>query len=137
MPKISNPVVNHHANTYDAALISDNNVAYIKQFCEGKLGHRYTINESTIRIFAHRVSNEMRTSTADMTDRIIMYILNGHRVYEIERNKHLNWEESFKNAKSVYNTVGQYSNMDPSAVKLRQRYGNSRAGGTLRFYQSG
>jgi hypothetical protein len=86
---------------------------------------------SIVRIM-QRVVGERLEPVPSMNQRVIMYICNEYRNHQGQLLKHLNWEEHYINSQKLYDSSVE-STFDTQTVKLANRLGFPRVGGTVRF----
>ena len=87
---------------------------------------------SIIRVM-QRVLEERLETIPKMNQRVIMYIMNEFRNHQLEINKVMNWEENYTASQKLYDPIAQSSHK-PINIKLANRLGKQRVGGTLNFY---
>lgn len=69
-----------------------------------------------------------------MNQRAIMYITNEFRNHQLEVDKHLRWEAGFWQASQLYDPLVNSVQYDPQNIKLANRLGYPKVGGTQRYY---
>jgi len=92
------------------------------------------ISEADIKKVMQRVMGERMESVPKMNQRVIMYITNEFRDHQLDVNKHLRWDENKHFAETLYDPISCNLRADPYNVKLSNRFGRARVGGTARFY---
>lgn len=65
--------------------------------------------------------------------RVIAYIVDHYNNYLREGNVHRSWAEHFRDSQLIINPVGK-TGPDFNAVKVANRYGECRVGGSLNFH---
>lgn len=80
------------------------------------------------------VMTEKFESIPKMNQRVIMYITNEFRTHQIQRNKHMLLEEYYPLSQSLYDPSSLTARFDSQSVKLANRFGQPKVGGTARFY---
>lgn len=113
------------------------NIEWIRKVVQQNLNFdfRNTIlidDESIVRVM-QRILSERLEEIPRMNQRVIMEIVNEIRTEQIEVNKHLKWQEGYAYSQQVYDTVGK-KGPDVSSIKLANRLGKPRVGGTVSFY---
>jgi|688.fasta_scaffold70665_4 hypothetical protein len=69
-----------------------------------------------------------------LNQRVIMYATNEYRVYQLDIDKHLKWEAHFTLSQRLYDPSVEIIKYDPQTVYPPNRLGNTKVGGTTRFY---
>ena len=129
--------------TRPAGFFNEENV----QFIQGMIAHvlhrefqhpsgapvRIDISRGDIARIMQRVAEERIESIPKMNQRVVMYICNDFRTHEIQRDKHMRWEESFRFATKLYDPTSGRASVDTKQYKLPNRLGKPKVGGTLRF----
>ncbi len=88
--------------------------------------------EDIVRIL-QRVLEERLQSIPKMNQRVVMYITNDFRNHQLEVEKNLNYEKNYYLSQRLYDpTVGR--GPDTQKIKLANRLGKPKVGGTARFY---
>ncbi len=114
----------------------NDNIEFLRKKVADVLGRTYVqrINvdrASVIRIM-QRVIGERAEPVVKMNERVIMYIVNEFLNHQETVNKHANWEEHYIESQRLYDpTVGR--GPDLQRIKLANRLGKARVGGTTRF----
>ena len=88
---------------------------------------------SIIRIMQRALTDRIE-SIPRMNERAVMMICNEVRNHQGERTKHLKWEDHFFVSQQLHDPTVGISRYDPSMIKLANRLGKRRVGGTTRFY---
>ncbi len=88
---------------------------------------------SIIRLM-ERVAIERLDPIPKMNQRVVMYATNEFRVHQLDVNKKLKWEEFYTLSQRLYDPSVESSKYDPQNIKLKNRLGASKVGGTTRFY---
>lgn len=95
---------------------------------------RITVPPGDIVRIMQRVIEERLETIPRMNQRVIMYLTNEFRNHQIQRDKHMRWEEFYVQSQRLYDpTVGSVRT-DPQTIKLPNRLGKLKVGGTQRFY---
>lgn len=112
------------------------NVEFIKNKVTEVLQKEYiqpvNVDHASIIRIMGRVLEERLESVPKMNQRVVMYITNDFRNHQIDLIKRLNWEEGFKSSQKLYDPISQ-AGIDTKFIKLSNRLGKSRMGGTARF----
>ncbi len=90
---------------------------------------------SIIRIMS-RVLLEKHESIPKMNQRVIMYITNEFRVYQLQLNKNMQYEGHYALSQRLYDPTTETSKFDMQSVhsNIANNLGRTQVGGTLRFY---
>jgi hypothetical protein len=86
---------------------------------------------SVIRIM-QRVLEERSEPIVRMNQRVLMYLTNEVRNHQYNVQKHLNWEEHYIESQRLYDPTTERG-PDLQKIKLSNRLGKPRIGGTSRF----
>ncbi len=86
---------------------------------------------SVIRIM-QRVLGERLEPVVKMNQRVLMYLSNEFRTHQEEARKHANWEEHYIESQRLYDPTVERG-PDLQHIKLSNRLGSARVGGTVRF----
>jgi hypothetical protein len=81
-----------------------------------------------------RVLEERVDPIPKLNERVLMYAMNDFIVHQLDMDKHLRWEENYVHSQSLYDPTADIRRYDPSMVKMSNRLGFPRAGGSQRFY---
>lgn len=115
----------------------DDNIEFIRSKTADILKKQFTQDiifdrASVIRVM-QRVIEERRESVPKMNQRVIMYLCDEFRDHQINVNKHLRWEENYIESQRIYDPTLSRG-PDIYSIKLANRLGKPRVGGTQRFY---
>lgn len=115
---------------------TERNIEFVKEKIAEVLSREYVQkiiidNASIVRIM-QRVVEERLEPIPSMNQRVIMYITNEYRNHQDQLQKHLNWEEHYKSSQKLYDASVERT-FDTQIVKLSNRLGRPRVGGTQRF----
>lgn len=93
---------------------------------------------SIARLMERAISgpNSRIETIAKMNQRVVMYATNDFRNHQLEANKHMKWESGYRLSQRLYDPSVEVSRYDPQAIKLANRLGVQKVGGTSRFYFS-
>ncbi len=64
----------------------------------------------------------------------VMYATNEYRVHQLEVDKHLRVEAGYTSSQLLYDPIVEVSQFDGQNIKLANRLGYPKVGGTTRFY---
>src|SRR5205809_464165 len=85
---------------------------------------------SVIRVM-QRVMEERAEPIVKMNQRVLMYLTNEVRVHQYDARKHENWEEHYVESQRLYDPTTERG-PDLQSIKLANRLGKDRVGGTTR-----
>lgn len=99
----------------------------VEKMLKSSFDKTYTVDDPSILRIMHRVLEERLECIDRMLERSTMYIVSEIKQFEIERNKHLKWENEYRFSQSPYNISAR---LGPPlhGIKL------SKQPTTLRFY---
>lgn len=86
---------------------------------------------SVVRIM-QRVLDERLETIPKMNQRVIMYLVNEYRVHQADLHKKFKWEEHYIESQRLYDPTTARG-PDLQNIKLANRLGKPRVGGTSRF----
>lgn len=86
---------------------------------------------SVVRVM-QRVLEERLESIPKMNQRVIMYLTNEYRNHQFQARRNLNFEEHYVESQRLYDPTVERG-PDMGNIKLANRLGRSRVGGTVRF----
>jgi hypothetical protein len=87
---------------------------------------------SVIRVM-QRIIEERMEDIPKMNQRVVMELVNEIRTHQIDVNKRLKWEKGYTQSQLLYDPVG-LKGPDVSSIKLANRLGKPKVGGTVGFY---
>lgn len=87
---------------------------------------------SVIRIM-QRVMAERLEPVPRMNERVLMYLTNEYRNHQADLHKKMKWEEHYVESQRLYDPTVERG-PDLENIKLANRLGKPRVGGTVRFY---
>lgn len=88
-------------------------------------------NASIIRIM-QRVLGERLEPVPRMNERVLMYLCNEFRNHQADLHKKMKWEEHYIESQRLYDPTVERG-PDMGNIKLANRLGKPRIGGTVRF----
>ena len=88
---------------------------------------------SIIRIMERALLDRIET-VPKMNERVLMIITNEFRVHQLEVDKNLKLEAHYFSSQLLYDPSVEVVRYDPQAIKLANRLGYPRTGGSFRFY---
>jgi len=88
---------------------------------------------SIIRVMS-RVLEERIEPVVKMNQRVVMTICNEFRVHQLQVDKHLKWEAHYFSSQQLYDPTVEISRYDSQNIKLANRLGWDKVGGSKRFY---
>ena len=87
---------------------------------------------SVIRIM-QRVMAERLEPIPRMNERVLMYLTNEYRNHQADLHKKMKWEDHYIESQRLYDPTVERG-PDLANIKLANRLGKPRVGGTARFY---
>ena len=116
----------------------EDNIRFIQKKITDVLLREFTqsilIDRASIIRVMQRIIEERIEPVPRMNERVIMSITNEFRVHQASAQKHMNWESNYVLSQRLYNPAGEVGFLDSQSVKLNNRLGKPRVGGTVRFY---
>jgi hypothetical protein len=113
------------------------NVEFIKEKIRNNLRIDYKqdilIDNASIMRIMQRVYEERLESIPRMNQRVVMYAANEWRNYQVEADKHLKWSGKYIESQRLYDPTTERGPFIAD-LKLSNRLGRPRVGGTTRFY---
>jgi hypothetical protein len=111
------------------------------EFIQSKISHVLSIefkqnvivDIASIKRIMQRVVEERIEAIPKMNQRVVMYITNEFRNHQLTANKHLNWEGHYFQSQRLYDPTVERGPF-LTGIKLKNRLGKPRVGGTTRFY---
>jgi hypothetical protein len=88
-------------------------------------------NASVVRIM-QRVLEERLEPVPRMNERVLMYLCNEFRNHQSDLHKKMKWEEHYIESQRLYDPTVERG-PDMGKIKLANRLGKPRVGGTVRF----
>jgi len=119
-----------------AGFFDEENITFIREKVAHVLGlefaQRVNVDRASVVRIMQRVLGERLEDIPRMNQRVIMYITNDVRNHQAELKKHMNWEEHYILSRQLYDPSAERT-FDTMIVKLKNRFGLPRVGGTMRF----
>jgi len=81
-----------------------------------------------------RIIEERLESIPKMNERVVMTITNDFRNHQQERKRNMRWEEFYPLSQSLMDINAGSQKFDQQIIKLPNRLGYDRVGGSQRFY---
>lgn len=114
------------------------NVNFIRNKIQEVLRINFTqtieIPNEDIKKVMLRILSEKLEEIPMMNQRVIMSIVDEFRTYQINVEKRMWWMQESRNSTSLIDLSEGVARYDPGNIKLANRLGNPRVGGTVRFY---
>lgn len=101
-----------------------------------EFNQRILVDRGSIIKIMERVLTERIETIPKMNQRVVMIITNEYRNHQLEASKHLKWEANYVLSQRLYDPSTSMSRFDQNNIKLANRLGIPRVGGTLRFYST-
>lgn len=117
---------------------SEENVKFIQQKIVEVLQQNFTqtvnISRGDIKKIMLRILAERLEEIPMMNQRVVMTIVDEFRTHEIDVEKRLWWADRYKYTQVLQDDTEGVARYDPAGIKLANRLGEPRVGGTSRFY---
>jgi len=126
------------SNNYPHELFDEDVILFIQSkisetlFREFK--QRILVSRADIIRTMGRVVSERFDGIKKVIQRTVMEICSDFRREQLTIDKHLKWEAHYNLSQRLYDPSVESSKSDPSSIKLANRLGLQRVGGTARFY---
>lgn len=112
------------------------NIEFLRSKIAEVLGRTYTqkvnFDKASIVRIMQRVLDERLETIPKMNQRVIMYCTSEYLNHEQQIHKHLKWEENYIESQRLYDPMVERG-PDMARIKLANRLGKPRVGGTVRF----
>lgn len=110
------------------------------EFLRGKIAEilqrtyvqKINFDRASIIRYMQRVISERLETVAKMNQRVIMYAVNEYLNHQSDIHKKLKWEENYIESQRLYDPTVERG-PDLQNIKLANRLGYPRVGGTVRF----
>lgn len=106
----------------------------IKQVLKREFTQEILVDRASIIRVMSRVLEEKNETIPKMNQRTIMYITNEFRNHQIQTNKHLRWDENFRQSQLFYDPTVNSGKFDSQLLIQKTWLGKPKVGGTVRFY---
>ena len=117
---------------------SAENVSFIQKKLVEILHINFTqaiqVSKGDIKKIMLRILSEKLEEIPMMNQRVLMTIVDEFRNHEIDVHKRLWWSERSKFTQLLQDPTEGVARYDPGGIKLANRLGEPRVGGTSRFY---
>lgn len=114
----------------------NDNIEFIRDKCirvlRGEFHQDINFDRASVIRIMSRVMEERLETIPKMNQRVIMYLCSEYRNHQATLHKHLKWEEHYLESQRLYDPTTERT-FDTQIVKLANRLGKSRVGGTQRF----
>jgi len=104
----------------------------ISRVLSGEFVQRVNVDKASVIRIMQRVLGERLEPIVKMNERVIMYITNEVRVHQLQAHKQAKWEEHYIESQRLYDPTTERG-PDLQKIKLANRLGKDRVGGTVRF----
>ncbi len=115
----------------------EDNIQYIRariaQILKGEFVQTVVFDNASIIRIMQRVLSERLEPVPRMNERVLMYLGDEFRNHQYDLHKKLKWEEHYIESQRLYDPTVERG-PDLRNVKLANRLGKPRVGGTVRFY---
>lgn len=116
----------------------EDNIRFIQNKISSVLSREFIqkilIDRASIVRIMQRIIEERIEAVPRMNERVVMTITNEFRIHQNQAQNHMNWEENYVHSQRLYDPIGEVSRFDGQNIKLANRLGVPRVGGTARFY---
>lgn len=121
-----------------ADYFSDRNINFIRDKIRSLLREEFDVapefyREDVVRVM-QRVMEARLESIPRMNQRVIMELTRDFRNHQIDVRKKMNWSENFWNSQVLFDETTDNFKFDGGKIKLSNRLGRPRVGGSLRFH---
>lgn len=117
-------------------LFENDNIEFLREKIADVLSgefHQYiNFDRASIIRLGQRVLSERLETIPKMNQRIIMYATNEYRTHQAQLHKNMKLEEHYTVSQKLYDSTVERG-PDLARIKLANRYGKARIGGTVRF----
>ena len=121
-----------------AGYFAEDNVLFIQNKIIEILGRDFTqrilIPVGDIKKIMLRVLSERLEEIPMMNQRVMMIIVSEFRNHQADVWKKLHWEKTYPHTQLLQDQTAGVSRFDIAHIKLANRLGQPRVGGTTRFY---
>lgn len=115
----------------------DDNIEFIRgkiiQVLDIEFKQHIIVDRASVVRVMQRVLEERLETIPKMNQRVIMYITNEFRNHQQEAWRNLKWEAHYVQSQRLYDPTVERG-PDLYDIKLANRLGKPRVGGTVRFY---
>jgi restriction endonuclease len=115
----------------------DDNVRHIATVIQNNLAfdfkNKVLLDRASVIRVMQRVLEQRLEEIPLMNQRVIMELTNEIRTHQIDVNKHLAWEDGYITSQLAYDSIGK-KGYDVQGIKLANRLGKPKVGGTVNFY---
>jgi len=116
----------------------EENIRFIQQKIIDVLLKRYKqeirVDRGSIIKVMGRILVDRIEPVPNMNQRVVMDIVSEYINHQIEMERNLKFEEHYHFSQSLYDPTTNIVRYDPSTIKLANRLGKPRVGGSSRFY---
>jgi hypothetical protein len=117
-------------------LFSNENIEFVRSkiadVLKGEFHQYINVDRASVVRIMQRVLGERLETIPKMNQRVLMYITSEYRNHQGQLHKHLKWEEHFVESQRLYDPTVERT-FDQKIIKLSNRLGKARVGGTTRF----
>ena len=114
----------------------NDNVEFIRSkivlILEREFVQKINVDRASVIRIMQRIIGERAEPVVKMNQRVVMTICNEFRNHQATINKHSNWEEHYIESQRLYDPTTDRG-PDLQKIKLSNRLGKERVGGTVRF----
>lgn len=115
----------------------NDNICFIRNriadILQGEFYQRINFDRASVIRVMQRVLGERLEPIPKMNQRVLMYLGSEYRNHQADLHKILKWEDHFIESQRLYDPTVERQGFDGNIIKLANRHGKSRVGGTSRF----
>ncbi len=135
----SNPLVLHtQFNAAPEGVFDEDNILFIQSKISEVLALEYKqrilVDRASIIRKMGIVIEERLESIPKMNQRVVMYCCNDFRISQDYADRNLKLEAHYVLSQRLYDPSAEVVRYDPGKIKLANRLGQAKVGGTSRFY---
>ncbi len=135
----STPQVLHtQFNAAPVGLFDEDNITFIQSKISEVLAREYKqrilISRGDIIRVMGKITDQFLETIPKMNQRVVMEICNDFRINQAYVDRNLKLEAGFVLSQRLYNPISEVVQYDPSTIKLANRLGQAKVGGSHRFF---
>lgn len=124
--------------TVPYGIFDEDNIEFVQnkaaEFLLQEFAQRIIFDRADVIRVMKRMIEVNVESIPRMNRRVVMELCREFREHQYEVNLRLNQAENYVHSQRLYDPVGHTVRFDTQKLKLANRLGEARVGGTLRFY---
>jgi len=118
-------------------VFDNDNIEFIRsraaEILRGEFVQNINFDRASVIRIIQRVMAERLEPVPRMNERVLMYLTNEYRNHQADLHKKMKWEEHYIESQRLYDPTVERG-PDLENIKLANRLGKPRVGGTMRFY---